>query len=333
MRKLATIRRIKELLPIPKADIIEVAVVDGWKVVVKKGDFKVGDLALYCEIDSWIPNSLAPFLTKGDAEPREYNGVKGERLRTVKLRGQISQGLLLPVSEVAGNEGDDVTEMFSIQKYEAPVSAQLAGQVKGSFPSFIPKTDQERIQNITDEFAQYCKATLIFEVTEKLEGSSMTVYCNQDDSGVCSRNLDLKETDGNSFWLAARKNDLIQKIKSTGRNLAFQGELVGPGIEGNHYQLTSHEFYLYDIYDIDNGKYLLPEERQLLADQLGIKHVPISIHFILNDQFSVNDILAMATSHSTINNKVMREGVVFKSYTEQISFKAVSNEYLLKHGN
>jgi RNA ligase (TIGR02306 family) len=96
MRKLATIRRIADIQPIEGADAIEVATVDGWKVVIKKNEFKVGDLAVYLEIDSWIPHELAPFLSKGQ-EPREYNGVKGERLRTIKLRGTTSQGLLLKI--------------------------------------------------------------------------------------------------------------------------------------------------------------------------------------------------------------------------------------------
>ena len=100
MRKLASIRKIADIRPIPDADAIEVAVVDGWKVVVKKGEYSVGDLAVYIEIDSWVPYELAPFLSKGQ-EPREYNGVTGERLRTVKLRGQVSQGLLLKMRNVS----------------------------------------------------------------------------------------------------------------------------------------------------------------------------------------------------------------------------------------
>ena len=199
MRKLATIRKITELNPIPKADAIEVATVDGWKAVVKKGDFKVGDLAIYLEVDSWVPYELAPFLSK-DKEPKEYNGVKGERLRTIKLRGQLSQGLLLPI-DVAYDEdppdydhvfleGDDVTEILGIQKWERPVPAQLAGLMKGSFPSFIPKTDQERVQNIVSEIASAKELGLEFEVTEKLEGSSMTCYL---------RNLEPDEQ-GNKQW-------------------------------------------------------------------------------------------------------------------------------------
>jgi RNA ligase (TIGR02306 family) len=97
-RKMATIRKIDEIRPIEGADAIEAAVVGGWVVVIKKGEFKAGDLAVYLEIDSWVPHEIAPFLSKGQ-EPREYNGVKGERLRTVKLRGTTSQGLLLKLED------------------------------------------------------------------------------------------------------------------------------------------------------------------------------------------------------------------------------------------
>ena len=97
-RKLACVKRIDDLLPIEGADKIEVAVVGGWKVVVKKGDFKKGELAIYLEIDSWVPTEVAPFLVKAGNKPKEYNGVKGEHLRTVKLKKQISQGLLLPTT-------------------------------------------------------------------------------------------------------------------------------------------------------------------------------------------------------------------------------------------
>ena len=115
-RKLATVRCIDSIDPIPGADAIEVATVGGWKTVVAKKDgFKAGDLAIYCEVDSWIPTELAPFLSKGN-EPREYNGVKGERLRTIKLRGTLSQGLILPMTgqNPLLREGDDLTEFLGI---------------------------------------------------------------------------------------------------------------------------------------------------------------------------------------------------------------------------
>ena len=199
MRKMATIRKIDALLPIVGADAIECAVVGGWTCVVKKGEFTVGDLAVYLEIDSWVPTELAPFLSKGK-EPREFEGIKGERLRTVKLRGQLSQGLLLPLEPTCTSieseliEGLDVSLPLNIVKWERPMNAQLAGMAKGNFPSLIPKTDQERCQNLVTEIAQAITDRLQFEVTEKLEGSSMTVYLIDGVFGVCSRNLDLKET-------------------------------------------------------------------------------------------------------------------------------------------
>ena len=160
MRKLATIRRIDELNPIEGADAIECAVVGGWKVVAQKGLYNVGDLAVYFEIDSWIPTLLAPFLSKGK-EPRVFEGVQGERLKTIKLRGQLSQGLLLPLAEIDKffttkphwSEDEDLTEILNIKKWEKPINAQLAGVCRGNFPSLIPKTDQERVQNLKKEIA------------------------------------------------------------------------------------------------------------------------------------------------------------------------------------
>jgi RNA ligase (TIGR02306 family) len=345
MRKMATVRRVDAVNPIPDADAIEVATVGGWRVVIKKGEFVPGDLAVYCEIDSWIPNDLAPFLSKG-SEPRVYNGVVGERLRTVKLRGQVSQGLLLPHDIVWDknmfdfnrfDEGDDVSELLNIQKWEAPIPAQLAGEVRGMFPGFIPKTDQERIQNLTAEFADWTERKLHWEVTEKLDGSSMTVYVFDEDEGVCSRNLNLRETEGNSLWTVARRNDLIGKIRSTGQNLAFQGELIGEGIQGNPYKIRGQEFYLFDIYDIGAGRYLTPLERQALAARLQVRCVPtIAAHANPYDTLGIVDIAQMlkfAEGKSVLMDKTEREGLVFKCHEDAVSFKAISNKFLLKGGN
>jgi RNA ligase (TIGR02306 family) len=335
MRKLATVRKIDAIHPIPDADAIEVAAVGGWRVVVKKGEYQAGDLAVYCEIDSWIPNELAPFLSKGQ-EPREHNGIKGERLRTVKLRGQVSQGLLLPTTSWIDNhceEGDDLTVYFKIQKYEAPIPAQLAGEVRGLFPSFIPKTDQERIQNLTKELSDWKDLSFTWEVTEKLDGSSMTTYVMDDDSGVCSRNLNLKESSTNSLWRVALADSLIDKIKSTNRNLALQGEIIGEGIQGNPYKLKGQQFYLFDIYDIDRGEYLSPSERASLVQELGINHVPIvssDKNISLDD---VQSLLVQAEGKSQLCATTEREGLVFKSNELEASFKAISNKFLLKGGN
>jgi RNA ligase (TIGR02306 family) len=342
MRKLATIRKIDALTPIEGADAIECATVGGWKVVVKKGEYRVGDVAIYCEIDSWIPHEMAPFLSKGK-EPREFEGVKGERLRTIKLRGQLSQGLLLPYTEfptvvnafhqtrLATDEPFDVTEILGIKKWEKPMNAQLAGMARGNFPSLIPKTDQERAQNLVKEIAGAADSGQLFEVTEKLEGSSMTVYRIQGDFGVCSRNLDLKETEGNSFWETARRDDIEAKMIAVDEHwdFAIQGELVGPGIQGNIYNLSKPEFYVFDIYDIQAGVYLKAAARRDLIERMGLKHVPV----ITDDKDlgigTVDEMLAWAEDKSRLNDKQEREGIVFKEVNGGFTFKAISNKYLL----
>lgn len=379
MRKLATIRKIVDLQPIPDADAIEVATVDNWKVVVKKGEFQLFDLVIYLEVDSWVPTELAPFLSKGQ-DPREYNGVKGERLRTVKLRGQISQGLILPLwgadmliqkfatfSNVANrpypvwieNLTDDgwyvmpdgrcvesalfeidLTEPLGVQKYEPPVSAQLSGIVKGTFPSYIPKTDEERIQNLTKEYPVLQK--LRYEVTEKVEGSSMTVGLIGDEDGniefiVCSRNLMLKETEDNTLWKLARKYDierLLREIAPIG-NIVVQGELVGEGIQGNHYGIKGHEFYVFRIYNINIGAFYPTDICRSICTAMKLKYTPVVSDNLSIADMTIDDILKMADGKSAINPTKLREGLVFKRADgegAQEHFKAVSNQYLLKTG-
>lgn len=324
MRKLATVRAILDIQLIPGADAIECATVDGWKVVVKKGEFQIGQLATYFEIDSWMPEHIAPFLCK---DKREFSGVPGARLRTIKLRGQISQGLLLPAPEAA-NDGDDLTEVLGIQKWEAPISAQLSGIVRGNFPSFIPKTDQERVQNLRRDLADWADAGFEWEVTEKLDGSSMTAYLFQGDFGVCSRNLDLKDDDANSFWHTAKKCNLESLLRVAGRNLALQGELIGPGIQGNSYALAIHEFRLFDIYDIDAGRYMTADERAEFVVGSSIHHAPVLPRHTLIGATS-ESLLAFAEGKSSLNPKAEREGLVFKCLTTEASFKAISNKFLL----
>jgi len=303
--------------------------------VVKKGEYKVGDRAVYCEIDSWIPTDLAPFLSKGK-EPREFEGVKGERLRTVKLRGQLSQGLLLNLDSAIPQtnsfiEGDDVSELLGIIKWEKPMNAQLAGMAKGNFPTLIPKTDQERAQNLKKEIETATADGLLFEVTEKLEGSSMTVYQIRGEFGVCSRNLDLKETEGNAFWATARKEDIEGKMKRLDAqwDFAIQGELIGPGIQGNIYKLTQPEFRVFDVYDIMAGAYLDPAHRRAVVAALGLLHVPIITDGKDLGVGSIDEILQWAEDRSLLNPTVEREGIVFKECNGGMSFKAISNKYLL----
>jgi len=351
-RKLATIRMVNDVSPIEGADAIEVATVDSWKVVVRKGEVTVGSLVVYFEIDSWIPTTLAPFLSKGP--PKKYQEIEGEKLKTIKLRGQISQGLIMNVNDItktipdfeakvseANNgetikEGQDVSDILGILKWELP-SSMGRFQTKGNFPSFIPRTDQERIQNLTKKFSEIKGEK--WEVTEKYDGSSMTVYYSKhgDDvqEGVCSRNLDLKrecEEGGpvNSFWEIAIREKLLEKLRESGLNIAIQGELVGEKINNNIYKLTSRNFWLFDVFDIDNGRYFSPDERQAFAKKYEINHVPVLFNdFEFPEEMKIDEVLKFAEGKSVLNPKTEREGLVFKNSGQGESFKVNSNHYLI----
>jgi hypothetical protein len=356
MRKLATIRKINNIFPIPEADAIECAVVDGWEVVVKKDDFSVGDHCIYLEIDSWVPTDLAPFLSKGK-EPREYMGIKGERLKTARMKKQLSQGLILKiddfpqVKELYDNlnlvtsdtdENYDVSELLGIIKWEPELNAKLGGRIRGNFPSFIPKTDQERIQNLTrklEYWKEYSKEFSLWEVSEKLDGSSMTVYINADDDTfhVCSRNLDLECDENNAFWRAAINQNLKEKLQTMnnlyGGSLALQGELIGEGIQKNPYKMHDIKFRVFDIYDIQNVSYVPSRMRELLCVGGNIEQVPIiDAYWLMPRDITVAGLLTLAEGKSVLNEKTEREGLVFKNKVyPNLSFKAISNKFLLKN--
>ena len=335
-RKLASIQRIAEVKDIPDADLIQAYRVGGWWIVSKKGEFAVNELVTYLEIDSFVPTELAPFLSKGK-EPKEYMGVQGERLRTVKLKRQVSQGLILPLSEyILDNveliEGHDVTEILGVIKWEAPEEF-IPANAKGNFPSFIPKTDQQRVQNLSLEFSQWLTDGSVWQKTEKIDGSSMTVFVNGDNSGVCSRNLELLEDENNTYWKLTKKYKLIETLRSTGRNLAFQGEIYGQGINGNLYSLDDQRFALYAIYDIDAQCYLPPDQAYRTALVLGVPHVPHLGNMRLGEFYgTMQELIDDADGTSCINTKAIREGYVYKNLETGESFKAIGSSYLIKKG-
>ena len=344
-RKLATIRKIKEINPIEGADAIELAVVDGWQVVVAKNvGHQVGDLVVYCEIDSFLP--IEPefeFLRKSSY--KKMGDQEGFRLKTIKLRGQISQGLILPYSVIpiaqfatAADlpEGMDVSEMLGIVKYEPPIPAQLAGRVKGTFPSFLRKTDEERIQNLEKEYTEWTLSSKHqFYATEKLDGSSFTCYIKNGEFGVCSRNMDLLETEDNTFWAVARKLDLENKLRSFGKNICFQGEMVGSGIQGNHYNMKDQTVFFYNIFLIDEREYVGYDEFRNMLFDLDLACVPVlsyPFNFPADSVAAfptVSALLRSAEGKSVLNDKVEREGLVIRSMDRTISFKAISNKFLL----
>lgn len=335
-RKLVSIRKVSFLRQIEGADQIEVAHVDGWQCVVKKGEFQAGDPGLYFEIDSLLPMVPAfEFLKARGNKKMLVDGteVEGYRLRTVRLRGELSQGLLLPMASFPGvKEGDDLAAAIGVIKYEAPIPACLAGTVEGAFPSFIQRTDQERVQNLGEALKRF--QGMEFEVTEKLDGASMTAYLRDGKFGVCSRNLELKETEGNTFWRVAREMELEEKLRASGlADVALQGELVGPGVQGNPYRLSTHEFRIFDVFHIGNSAHLLPDERLSVLRQLGLHaaHVPFEkSRQVLRGW--IDGLLVQAEGTSALSD-VEREGIVFKSHFRvngaPFTFKAISNKYLL----
>ena len=373
-RKLASIRKVKEILPIEGADAIEVAVVDGWKVVTKKGEYKPGDFCVYCEIDSFLPiREEFEFLRKSSF--KRMGDQEGFRLKTIRLRGQVSQGLLLPLTVLEGEdemklgysqqphgmqyqvgpyddalvieEGVDVSSYLGIVKYEPPIPAELAGKVKGLFPSFIRKTDEERVQNLARNYEEW-KLTSAhqFYVAEKLDGSSATYYFKDGVFGVCSRNLELSEpepfvpgmvmcADGierpkqeNTFWKVAREMDLATKLGAVGYNVCLQGELIGEGIQGNPYKIKGHTVKFFNAFNIDTQEYLGLRDLVALTTLLGLDTVPIlEVPFMLPE--TVDDMLTYAEGKSALNQNTEREGVVVRSMDRTISFKAISNKFLL----
>lgn len=328
-RKLATIRTIKDVQPIPDADSIEKIQIDGWWCVSRKGEFKVGDPCVYFEIDSLLPviEQFKFLSSKGTKKMlRDGGEVEGYRLRTVRLRGQISQGLALPLTSFPNIDEsmDDVTELLNVLLYEPPIPACLSGEVHGNFPGFIPKTDEERVQNLQDLLETHRDKT--FTLTEKVDGTSGTFFKYEGNFGVCGRNWQLRETEGNTYWKVAHKYNLINLIPE---GYAVQGEILGEGIQKNKLKIKDHELRVFSIYDIVNKKYLSNTELFEFCNKNGLTHVPIiDDNFVL--RHSIDELLLMAEGKSKICPDAEREGIVFvlNNAEQKVSFKAISNKFL-----
>ncbi len=333
MRKLATIRKVDEIRPIEGADAIELALFGGWQVVVKKAqEIKPGMLVVYCEIDSVFP------------EQQQYEFLRQDkfRLRTKKFRGALSQGIVFKTDEVltVGNytEGEEVTGILGITLYEPPIPAALSGDVVGAFPGSVPKTDEERVQNLAIETFS---ATPFF-VTEKLDGTSCSFVFDATGLHVCGRNWEFAEAPDQTFWKLARHYAVEEKLRDyharTGSYLALQGEVVGYGIQSNIYGLKGQDIFIFNIFDITRQRYLPVAAYRAVLNDFGLKGVPVVADIFQNTGFDHVRFLQFAEGKSLLNPQAEREGVVFRSIDEtpshqgKISFKAISNRYLLKHG-
>ena len=274
------------------------------------------------------------------------------------MRGVVSQGLLLETNVLPDGvpleEGYELDKILNIQKWELPVKEAKGTTYvnpNGSFPSYIPKTDQERLQNIPERvLAQMFDGKNFFEVTEKLDGTSMTIFMDSESQlHVCSRNYDLKLDDDTFFksvygmWLMDNDyiSGLLKALKL--KNMAFQGELCGPGIQKNKYNLDEMKWFIFDVYNIKDSRYLSYEERMEAFTKIKnylmeykientFEHVPFVSQ--VNTRFpSMKQWLDFAEGPAILNMKIEREGVVYKCTTNpSVSFKVINNKFLLNNG-
>lgn len=371
MRHLATIREINNIRPIPNADKIEVATIDGWEVVIAKADnFHVGDLVVYIEVDSVLP-PLPQF---------DFMAKRKYRVKTIKLRGQISQGLIMPISSIPATtkitivKGADVTDIIGIKKYDPEAEKEktfykklnkncklnfftkflakrkwgrkiltnvLHKELTCSFPSWITKTDEERIQNMPVLFQNLKDNNIPLVGTEKVDGTSATYFLKDGEFGVCSRNLWLLSEDDSPYWRMVKQYNLRLALKqlaisSNSTNVVIQGEIIGEGIQNNPYKMKGNTLNLFNIYV--NGV-RLPHDMLVryagimsLMTTIPIPTVPLVLRSgTIPDQYTIPMLVDVIRGSSEINKKISREGIVFRNYEKGISFKVLNPDYLLKH--
>lgn len=351
--KLVTAEKIVKIEPIEGADLIEKATVLGWELVIKKGEFKEGDLAAYIQIDTVVPNT-----------PQfEFMNARHFRVRTIKLRGQVSQGLLVPLPEGNWSEGDDLTEVLGVKKYSkdpevyedrprmpkkwykkwwyiakyrllVKIFPSLKTFNRASFPKkLVPITDEERIQNMPLQLEK--SKGKLFVVSEKLDGSSITIIHERKITGkskyrVCSRRFELfsKKNEWHEVFLSTKFENHIQALCEHFKtnNIIVQGEFIGKP-QGNKYQLQKNEIRLFNIYV--NHKRLLQHEFYEVCGLLQIPCCPYLGTLPLN--FTLPEILKYAEGKSVLNPTTEREGLVFRCIETGLSFKVISNKYLLKN--
>ena len=352
MRKLASIQTVNAVEPILNADAIEKIRVLGWWVVVKKGEHQPGDKIVYYEIDSLLPERPEfEFLRPSSFKPAQADATTGAlilppgfRIKTVKLRGQVSQGICFPISilppRAPTDDGADVTDLLGVLKWEPPLPVGMGGKVKGQFPSFLSKTDETRVQVLERVLQRHNGRT--FYVTEKLDGMSFSAFLRQGTFGICSRNLWMDEADESNVLVRVTRGlkleeELRLARERLGFDLALQAEVIGPGIQKNKYGLPMLTLRVFNILNVDAYQLLDHAAMLVLLEELQLESVPQLGTLVLNH--TVDELVAFSQGASVLNPKVQREGVVLRPLAEEydediggrLSFKVINPRFLLKY--
>lgn len=365
MRQLATIKQIQDIRPIPGADAIEVAIVDGWEcVIAKKDNFQVGDLIIYIEIDSVMPQ-----------RPEfEFLASRKYRIRTIKLRKQVSQGLVLSLSYLPPGDytiGQDVTEIMGVTKYDPQAAEEMEvlketvskeknpiikwlmrfswfremrkTQTRSNkgFPTLVSKTDETRIENIPQLLKN---KGIVWDITEKIDGQSATYLLRKTRTWygkqtrefiVCSRNWRLPKPDNSTYWTIAQNQkiqDQLEQLLTTfnWEWVAIQGEIFGPAVQGNKYGLDALNFRVFNLITPLEGRLNSSEGKIVLEHCTNLQWVPFLYQGIILPD-TVEEIRGMLPKTSLISNKIpVPEGAVFRSRDGKYSFKSVNPAFLLK---
>lgn len=345
MRKLASIQKICRIEPIGGADRIELAYVLGWQCVVNKGQFKAGDLAVYFEVDSFLPvRDEFEFLRSSSYRKTELMG-EGFKLRTQKFRGKISQGLLLPVgvfTELDENlsEGEDVTEKLGVRKWEIEERATTGGNIIGQLPFDVPHTDETRVQ--AEPELINCFAGKKYYISTKMDGSSHSISLDADGFHVTGHNYEYKNDDSSAFYRYVNVNGIERRVRDYAlrngiRLLTVQGEFCAPGIQQNRLKLTSPKWYVFTV-RVDGQRVGL-ERMQAICAEIGVETVPVEeVGVDLPSKYpTVNALLERADGNYPNGGK--KEGIVIRPVEPEfcelisasLSMKVVNNKYLLKN--
>ena len=330
-RSLATIQQIAEIKPIKDADSIELAQILGWQCVIKKGQFLPGTKAVYFEVDSFLPEDPRyEFLRKSSFRQTEFMG-RGFRIKTMRMRGEISQGLVMPLSDFPELQkdmdiGEDVTQILNIKKWYVPEVQTNTGVLIGPKPYGVPTTDEVRVQSAPEMLTYLHNRE--FYITTKMDGTSCTVFWKDNEIGCTSRNHNIKEGSDSLYWKAVYKYNLAEKLGALGKNIAIQGELCGPGIQKNKHRLPDYSWFVYDIFDLDIKRYYDFEQIRSLLLELGLESVPVEQRGD-NFNFSLEELLEMAKGK--YSSGIDKEGIVVRSLSPpRVSFKVLNNDALLK---